>query len=115
MGGTKGESQMLIRQGDVMLERVDMDLPTEAVRVPREAGRVVLAHGEATGHAHAFDEADVVQYEMPETRERFVVIPGGKGRELRHEEHSFLKVPPGTYRVRRQREYSPEEIRRVAD
>lgn len=105
---------MQIRQGDIFLDLV-AGLPSGCTKVARDKGRVVLAYGEATGHAHAFTDADVTQYEMPETRDRFVVIPGGKGRQLKHEEHAFLRVPPGTYRVRRQREYSPESIRTVAD
>ena len=34
---------------------------------------------------------------------------------LQHDEHATINLPPGSYIVRRQREYSPEEIRRVAD
>jgi len=34
---------------------------------------------------------------------------------LTHEEHATLLVPPGTYEVRRAREYTPEAIRSVAD
>src|SRR3954469_16865394 len=41
------------RQGDIWLVRVDEALPVGVIRVPREGGRVVLARGEATGHAHA--------------------------------------------------------------
>ena len=40
------------RQGDVLVIRVD-DVPSSAVSVPRDAGRLVLAYGEVTGHAHA--------------------------------------------------------------
>lgn len=41
------------RQGDVLLVRIDNDDTEGYVEVPRDAGRVVLAYGEATGHAHA--------------------------------------------------------------
>jgi hypothetical protein len=34
---------------------------------------------------------------------------------LTHEEHRAIPLPPGLYRVARQREYSPDVIRHVAD
>lgn len=40
------------RQGDVLIERID-SVPDDAQPVPLEDGRIVLAHGEVTGHAHA--------------------------------------------------------------
>lgn len=48
----KKRNQM--RQGDVLL---DFDNPPTALgkKLPREAGRVVLAHGEATGHTHSIN------------------------------------------------------------
>ena len=41
----------MFRQGDVLVVPVD-EIPTGLKKVPREQGRLVLAHGEATGHAH---------------------------------------------------------------
>ncbi len=41
-----------VRQGDVLVLEID-DIPKDARRVPRDDGRVVLAYGEVTGHAHA--------------------------------------------------------------
>ena len=41
-----------IRQGDVYLIPV-VAIPATATPVAREAGRLILAHGEVTGHAHA--------------------------------------------------------------
>ena len=35
--------------------------------------------------------------------------------ELVHDEHDTLTIAPGAYKVIRQREYHPEEIRNVAD
>lgn len=42
---------MLIRQGDVLLVRVER--PPRGRSVPREDGRLVLATGEVTGHGAA--------------------------------------------------------------
>src|SRR3954453_10783779 len=45
-------SRMLYRQGDVLIARID-EVPEDLEAVPRDKGRVVLAYGEVTGHAHA--------------------------------------------------------------
>lgn len=101
------------RQGDVLLEKVEFDaraLPHSVV--PREGDRIILAHGEQTGHAHAIAEREAELIQL-ENGERFLVSE--RGISLRHEEHAAIKLPPGTYRVVRQREYSPGEIRPVRD
>lgn len=119
-----------IRQGDVLLERVDHELSPEAKRRPRDQGRVVLAYGEATGHAHALDGALT---ELFEERDGALYLRLGAPDELRHVEsleswrpstdHRPIPLAPGLYRVAdptgagraSQREYAPGEIRRVAD
>jgi hypothetical protein len=39
----------------------------------------------------------------------------GDSAELRHEEHSTITLPKGTYRVRRQREFDGLEAMRVVE
>ncbi|MCW1959833.1 MAG: hypothetical protein KIH64_015065 [Mycobacterium sp.] len=41
-----------LRQGDVQLQPVSV-LPEGCTEIPAEGNRIVLAHGEVTGHAHA--------------------------------------------------------------
>ncbi len=53
----KTAMSMMLRQGDVLLSAVKA-IPAGAKPVPRDAGRVVLAYGEVTGHAHAVMEAE---------------------------------------------------------
>jgi len=105
-----------IRQGDVLLTPVHR-LPSGAVDITPADGRVVLAHGEVTGHAHAIYERGTP--EAPTVRlwsagfERFlqvlVSVP------LKHEEHRHPTLPPGIYQLPAQVEYAPAELRRVAD
>jgi hypothetical protein len=106
------------RQGDIWLVRVDERLPAGVIRVPREGGRVVLARGEATGHEHAVADPDAVLYATPgatgEVVDRWLRV-GGAGATLVHAEHRAIALPPGLYRVRRQREYRPRVARLVAD
>jgi hypothetical protein len=98
---------MMLRQGDVLLVVAD-DSPREMTEVvPERRGsrlEYVLAHGEASGHAHAMVADDQVTVRRHPERGLFLVVQGG-GAELRHEEHRPLPVPPGNYRVVRQRTY----------
>ena len=105
------------RQGDVLVESVKLtraQLIKKGGKVlPREAGRVVLAHGEATNHAHAIADVGVELIEL-ETGERFLFSESGG--TLRHEEHGLIEIPAGMHRVVwPQREYQPDAIRNVAD
>lgn len=102
-----------VRQGDVMLVP-EPEVPDGAKGVPLEQGRVILAHGEATGHHHSFaGDGGVHLLEAPDG-ERYLAVDRPAG--LEHQEHDTIPVEPGTYRVIRQREYDDaEEFRRVAD
>lgn len=99
------------RQGDVFIRRV-RSLPKERRELPRENGRVVLAHGEATGHAHAISAPNVSLFDAGG---RTFLSIGVDTVALEHEEHSTIDLPAGDYEVVRQVEYTPEAIRRVAD
>lgn len=103
----------------------------------REQGRIILAHGEVTGNCHevlAQDATDVVPaaefFEEPDGRRVLLVT---RPCVLRHQEHGAIALDPekpvqvrqgdvllqpigaGAWEVIRQREYSPEAIRQVAD
>ena len=102
---------MIVRQGDVLLVRVD-EQPTGKV-VKREKGRIVLAHGEATGHAHVVTQRRARLFQR-EDGQRFLHVPVRA--YIDHEEHDRIELPAGTWRVVRQREYQPGELpRTVAD
>lgn len=125
----------MYRQGDVLLVAVR---PALARRIKRGrdlrekpgddgARRVVLAYGEVTGHAHVVlsgketgrGKGTVDYFEATEGLDVQRAAPllrvSGRAAELRHDEHRTIVLPRGTYRVIRQREYSPEAIRQVAD
>jgi hypothetical protein len=106
--------RQLFRQGDVLIARVE-EVPEDLEKVPCDRGRLVLAYGEVTGHAHVvageaelFTPADVEDLER-----RFLRVE--QEATVVHEEHDTIVLPPGDYEVLRQREYAPEEIRTVAD
>jgi len=100
----------MYRQGDVLLVEESVTVLGEAIP-PRE-GQNVLAEGEATGHAHTIDARMATMYR---TAAGIVLLAVVKEALLKHQEHQEINIPPGTYRVVRQREYSPEEIHNVAD
>lgn len=102
---------MIQRQGDVLIIRTTKP-KTKTEAIPLDAGRVVLAHGEATGHAHVV-EGDVDFVLNALTLERY--IHARRPVTVRHEEHSALQLPAGWYEVRIQREYERGTVRNVAD
>lgn len=105
----------IIRQGDVMLVPIDR-LPKRLKPMdPDDQGRVVLAEGEVTGHAHALPFGGAVMFrdDGAGSGARYLQVTAPTA--LSHEEHSAHVVPPGAYRVIRQREYDDLEARRVAD
>lgn len=106
----------ILRQGDVLLLPVDTAPACGAVASP-ENGRVVLAHGEATGHHHSFAFSDRVALfrEDGAGGGLFLTVSPGPAVALEHQEHSALQVQPGAYRVLRQRTMTSGVARRVVD
>lgn len=105
---------LAFRQGDVLLVEVD-EIPGDAAQEERR-GRIVLAEGEATGHAHAIHERDARTFTH---RGQRYLLTRSKA-QLSHEEHATIEVPQGAWRIVTQREYEPTpadqpQWRRVVD
>lgn len=94
------------RQGDILLVACN-ELPLDVKEELPEDGRVVLARGELTGHAHVMDASRVRYFREDGTGHGFVRVDGEA--DLQHEEHERLRIAPGVYRVLRQREYRPRQ------
>ncbi len=101
----------MYRQGDVLL--IPATIPQAARPVGADSSRLVLAEGEATGHAHTVLASEAELYETANSAERWLRVHVRA--TLTHQEHGAIALPAGDYRVVRQREYSPEAIRQVAD
>ena len=99
----------IIRQGDVCLVQVKK-LPEGCTEIAPENGRIVLMHGEVTGHAHAIADwgsagkiaSDAIG--LAGRRARLLRAPDGsrflevgKPVSLKHEEHTAHQIPPGIY------------------
>jgi hypothetical protein len=99
---------MLWRQGDVLIETV--------TQIPREAklheGPPILVYGEVTGHAHRIAEQD--QAEVWEYGD-LLYLDVIESITIVHDEHGPISLPPGIYKVWRQREYTPDDVRTIRD
>lgn len=105
---TQRRRDSLYRHGDVLVGAVDQ-IPSDAKKRPH----LVLAEGEVTGHVHRIADPGSAQLFQhgPDVYLRVLADAA----TLTHEEHGPILLPRGTYRVWRQREYSPREIRVVRD
>ena len=98
----------LYRHGDLLVAEV----PT----IPEGAEtqtHLVLAEGELTGHSHRIAEVGAAKLYRAGTETYLRVIQPRA--TLIHQEHGPIVLAKGCYRVWRQREYSPREIRIVRD
>ena len=94
------------RQGDLLFVRQET-WPGESLTL--RPGHVIVA-GEATSHAHRLQSGSI--WEAPDGS-RYLEI--SHTTQVLHEEHSLITLDPGLWLVLRQREYTPEAIRTIAD
>jgi hypothetical protein len=113
----KMSESRLLRQGDVFFEPVTT-IPLDAKKKELKPlnGRLILAEGEATGHAHAISLSEKQFAKMwgEHEGEKFLEITTDEA-VVTHEEHGKITLPGGTWRSWQQVEYGPEEIRSVID
>ena len=108
-------------QGDLMILRIEK-LPENLNPMSSAKGAYIVAHSE-TGHHHVIAERPNVRvFESGDPLISYLeVIEAAEETEtlIEHlrsfDTHESLLVSPGIYEIRRQREYSPEGWRRVAD
>jgi len=99
---------MLWRHGDVLIAQTK-SIPTDVTR----SSSAILVHGEITGHSHRVEELNSTQIWIARNGEIYLKILAAT--RIIHEEHHPISLPPGTYRVWQQREYTPEQVRPVYD
>ena len=108
-------------QGDLMIRRIEK-LPENLNLMRSEKGTYIVAHSE-TGHHHVIAERPNVRvFESDDPLISYLeVLEATDAAEVLIEHlrsfdtHESLLVSPGIYEIRRQREYTPEGWRRVAD
>lgn len=108
-------------QGDILILKVD-EVPANATPVqPEKAGEHIVAHSE-TGHHHVVREQvpnSVAYFQVPnEPLVSYLKIDDVFG-DLVHlrdfDTHETLRLPTGSYQIRRQREETPSGWKRVED
>jgi hypothetical protein len=98
----------LYRHGDLLVQKVD-EIPVEV----RQLHHLVLAEGELTGHSHRIAERDAAT--LYQASDGMYLRVTEVFATLVHQEHGPIQLPRGIYRIWRQREYSPQDIRIVRD
>jgi hypothetical protein len=107
-------------QGDVLIRRIE-SIPNTAVEVQESKevpGKHTVCHSE-TGHHHVIDAKKAKFYvDSADTMVGYISV-FDKHVDLEHlrdyDKHETLRLPTGDYELRRQREWSPEGWRQVAD
>lgn len=96
------------RHGDIIISKI-ASIPDEAMHKQTS----VLAWGEITGHSHRVEDPHTAEiYEIDGAF--FIRVIGDEARII-HEEHKPITLLKGNYKFWFQREYTPREVRRIAD
>jgi hypothetical protein len=115
-----------VAQGDILMIKANKKAITKDHKEEKrdEFGRVVIARGETSGHAHVFREPGVTLLVREGVSDRVVTI-GAELATLLHDqgtmsyeytgEHAPHELPAGTYIARQQREWMGEEAFNAAD
>lgn len=100
-----------IRQGDVLLHPIE-SIPKSAKNA-KLSKRVILAHGESSGHAHSIDFTNAQMKVFLDGQQMYLRV--SEPVTLKHQEHSPATIEPGDYLVKRQVEVWLDDVRQVAD
>ena len=96
------------RHGDAFVEAVDEFPLGKRIKVKDK----VLVYGEHTGHSHRIDDEDTDVFDIEGhvdefgNPDRYIHVRGDEPAPLRHEEHNTIPLPPGKYKLIRQRTQS---------
>jgi hypothetical protein len=108
-------------QGDLLLRRIDK-LPAGLVQAKAQNGEYILAFSETHHHHSVAERPNVRMYDSEDPFVSYLeVIEATDATEclLEHlrsyDTHETIRVPPGIFEVRRQREHTPEGWRRAQD
>lgn len=110
--------QQQAAQGDLLIRRIDA-IPTNAWPIVPINGQYIVAHSE-TGHHHVIAATPGVEYfATDDPLISYLRVVEQVEVTLEHlrsfDKHEPILIGGGTYEIRRQREYTPEGWRRVAD
>lgn len=106
-----------IRQGDVLIERIDGETTHVEGTDARKNKRVILAEGEVTGHCHEVvgSQISLIRPRLPvKDYEYFMQV--GRDAIMEHPDHRpTIPIKVGQYKSIPQMQYTPAEILRDRD
>ncbi len=105
-----------IIQGDIAITRITA-LPQQAIPEISTNHEYIVAHSE-TGHHHVVDSNGSVMYnDSDNTLVSYLVVEDTAQiiHNRAYNTHETIECDAGVYRINRQREYTPDGYRRVAD
>lgn len=103
-------NKMIARQGDIGFVLVST-IPSESKKKSTEIqGRLVLAHGEVTGHHHSLvDDGGCALLDDPLNKDNSFLEIFNESATIEHQEHGTIRLPKGKYHVIRQVEWTDEQ------
>ena len=104
-------------QGDIWFIKIDNVDVSGMIEVEPENGELIVTHSE-TGHHHVMEPTSAKMYRSAnDLYDSILVIekPTSLDHKRTFDTHESILFEPGNYKVRRQREYTPEGFRRVED
>lgn len=112
------QANNLFAQGDVILKRIDA-IPADAKKQARKKGQPVIVTHSETGHHHIVAHPKAQMFAHP-TNPLIGYLKLSAGSKLEHlrdfDTHETVEIEEaGCFEVRRQREFTPEGFRQVAD
>lgn len=114
-------------QGDVCFYKID-DLPKDLIK-DKQTENAILAYGEASGHAHQFDNLEDVEVFKSE-KDNLIYLKVNKktsvshgrardfvGKEADHDYHNLIWLDPGLYStgIVEETDWLSKTVRRVVD
>jgi len=102
----------MYRQGDFLLVPTKEKIKKEWKSIKASKGQFVFDKSKVSSNSHAINSKGNKLYLVDEST-MFLILK--QDETLTHEEHSHISIPKGNYFVKRQREYTLQEIRNVID
>lgn len=106
----------IYRQGDILFIEEETAPTENTTAIPAENGLYIFAYGEVTGHHHSTLALPEIKY-FGQADDKWLDTRSAQADvDVNHQEHNTITLPKGkVFRVKRQRIYTPEAIRNVAD
>ena len=106
----------MLQQGDVVLNRVNLDI-SQATKLRKDPRGIVLAEGEMTGHYHAIEDIEETDAELVQIGERMLLNVMADSVTLKHQEHKPVTIEKGIWEFGQvvEKDWLNDMVRKVVD